>query len=171
MSIIYVYILELLYFLLMFLVFPLLRFYIQQGGYCWGFFFFNLFLLRLDNRLEKNFLYRKFRFFTLFSQIQLHLLEYHLLWCAGCLLWIWQYFNNNAFPDDWKKGNIVQVHKKNSKQWVNYYLFVSLLPKCSKNFEKLIFDSIFNFIIQNSLLNSYQSSFRPKNSCVNQLFR
>ena len=29
---------------------------------------------------------------------------------------------SGIFPDDWKKGNIVPVHKKNSKQLVNNYL-------------------------------------------------
>ena len=71
--------------------------------------------------------------------------------------------------DDWKKENIVQVHKKSSKQLVNNYRPVSLLPICSKNFEKVIFDSIFNFMIQNNLLNSCQSGFTPNDSCINQL--
>ena len=71
--------------------------------------------------------------------------------------------------DDWKKENIVQVHKKSSKQLVNNYHPVSLLPICSKKFEKVIFDSIFNFMIQNNLLNSCQSGFKPNDSCINQL--
>ena len=46
---------------------------------------------------------------------------------------------------------------------------MSLLPVCSKLFEKVIFDSIFNFMIQNNLMNSCQSGFRPNDSCINQL--
>ena len=46
---------------------------------------------------------------------------------------------------------------------------MSLLPIYSKNFEKHIFDSIFNFVTQNNLLNSCQSGFRPIDSSVNQL--
>ena len=61
------------------------------------------------------------------------------------------------------------VHKKNSKQLVNNYRPVSLLPICSKIFEKVIFDSIFNFMIQNNLLKSCQSGFKPNDSCINQL--
>ena len=76
---------------------------------------------------------------------------------------------SSTFPDGWKKGNIVPVQKKNSKQLVNNYHPVSLLPLCSKIFEKVIFDSIFNFKIQNNLLNSCQSGFRPNDSCINQL--
>ena len=43
-----------------------------------------------------------------------------------------------VFPDEWKKGNIIPVHKKNSKQILDNYRPVSLLPICSKIFEKLI---------------------------------
>ena len=76
---------------------------------------------------------------------------------------------SSTFPDDWKKGNIVPVHKKNSNQLVNNYRPVSLLPICSKIFGKVIFDGIFNFRIQSNLLNSCQSNFRPNDSCINQL--
>ena len=75
----------------------------------------------------------------------------------------------STFPDDWKKGKIVPVHKKNSKQLVNDYRPVSLLPICSEIFEKVIFVSIFNFMIQNNHLNGCQSGFRSNDCCINQL--
>ena len=75
---------------------------------------------------------------------------------------------SGIFPDDRKKGNIVLVHKKNSKQLVKNDRPVSLLPKCSKIFEKLIFDSIFIFMTHKPL-NSCQSGFMPNDSCINQL--
>ena len=68
-----------------------------------------------------------------------------------------------------KREILYQFIKKNSKQLVNNYRPVSLLPICSKIFEKIIFNSIFNFMIQNNLLNSCQSGFRPNDSCINQL--
>ena len=40
---------------------------------------------------------------------------------------------------------------------------MSLLPICSKIFEKLIFDSIYD------LFNNNKSGFRPSDSCINQL--
>ena len=79
---------------------------------------------------------------------------------------------SSIFPDDWKKENVVPVYKKNKQknceQLVNNYCPVSLLPICWKIFEKLIFDSIFNFMIQNNVLNSCQSGFKQNNSCINQ---
>ena len=51
-----------------------------------------------------------------------------------------------AFPSEWKKGNIVAVHKKSDKQNINNYRPVSLLPICGKIFERLIFNEMFKFI-------------------------
>ena len=71
---------------------------------------------------------------------------------------------SSIFTDDCKKGNNVLVHKKDSKQLVNNYRPMSLLPICSKTFDKLLFDSIFSFMIQSNLFNSCQSGFRPNDS-------
>ena len=40
------------------------------------------------------------------------------------------------YPDNWKKGNIVPVHKKEMKNLVKNYRPISLLPICGKIFEK-----------------------------------
>ena len=44
-----------------------------------------------------------------------------------------------------------------------------MLPICFKVFVKLVFDPIFEFIIESNLLSSTQSDFKPNDSCVNQL--
>ena len=46
---------------------------------------------------------------------------------------------------------------------------MSLLPICSKIFQKPIFDSIYDFIDENNHLNNNQSGFRPSDSCIRQL--
>ena len=74
-----------------------------------------------------------------------------------------------VFPNNWKKSNVIPVHKKVNKQLVSNYHPVSLLPICSKIFEKLIFDCIYDFLDQNYLLNTNQSGFRPGYSCIHQL--
>ena len=78
-------------------------------------------------------------------------------------------FENQCFPKERKKANIVPVHKKNDKQLIKNYRPVSLLPVCSKIFEKVIFNSLFKYLEDNNLLNSNQSGFRPGVSCVHQL--
>ena len=73
------------------------------------------------------------------------------------------------YPDIWKKSNIIPVHKKNGKQFVNNYRPISLLPIFGKIFEKIIFNRIYDFLLKEELLNPNQSGFRPSDSCINQL--
>ena len=76
---------------------------------------------------------------------------------------------SSHYPDIWKKSNIIPVHKKNDKQLVKNYRPISLLPIFGKLFEKIIFNRIYNFLLQEELINPNQSGFRPSDSCVNQL--
>ena len=42
------------------------------------------------------------------------------------------------FPSEWKKGNIVPIHKKSDKQTLRTYSPVSLLSICGKILERLM---------------------------------
>ena len=81
----------------------------------------------------------------------------------------WNCLKAGYFPIAWKKANVVPVHKKGSKQILNSYQSVSLLPIYSKRFEKIIFDTIFQHLLVNKLLNPNQSGFIPGDSCIHQL--
>ena len=74
--------------------------------------------------------------------------------------------SDGVFPDNWKKGNIVPVHKKDLKTMLINYRRISLLPIFAKIFEKIIFTSIFEYFIENELC---QSGFLPGDSCTSQL--
>ena len=52
---------------------------------------------------------------------------------------------------------------------IKTYCPVSLLPICGKFFEKLIFNEILKFFIENELISPNQSGFKPGDSCINQL--
>ena len=80
------------------------------------------------------------------------------------------WLQHRFFPDDWKKGSIIPVLNKDSKQILNNYRPVSLSPIYTKIFEKLILDSTYEFIDKNNLLKSNQSEFRYNDSCIHQLF-
>ena len=43
------------------------------------------------------------------------------------------------------------------------------MPIFGKIFEKIIFNKIYNFLLEENLLNPNQSGFRPSDSCINQL--
>ena len=53
------------------------------------------------------------------------------------------YLESECFPKEWRKDNIVPVHKKHDKQLIKNYWSVKLLPICSKIFEKVIINSFF----------------------------
>ena len=59
--------------------------------------------------------------------------------------------------------------KKETKQVIQNYCPVPLLLISSKILERLIFNSFYKFVEENSLFCSSQSEFRKTNSCVNQL--
>ena len=73
------------------------------------------------------------------------------------------------FPTEWKKANVVPVHKKGDKQILKNYRPVSLLPICGKIFERLIYNNLFEYFIENDLMSQNQSGFKPGDSCINQL--
>ena len=72
-------------------------------------------------------------------------------------------------PTEWKKGNGVPVHKKSDKQIFKNYRPVSLLPICGKIIERLLYNRLDEYFIENELISSSQSSFKPGDSCINQL--
>ena len=53
-----------------------------------------------------------------------------------------QCIESGVFPSEWKKGNIVPIHKKRDKQTLKNYAPVSLLPVCGKIVERLMFNEM-----------------------------
>ena len=60
-----------------------------------------------------------------------------------------QFVDTGISPPEWKKGNIVPIHKKGDKQTLKNYRPVSLIPICGKILERLMFNEIFKFFIDN----------------------
>ena len=67
-----------------------------------------------------------------------------------------QCIDTGSFPLELKKAIIVPVHKKGDKQCLKNYQPVSLLL-CRKILERLIFNEIFRFLLENNLISSDQS--------------
>ena len=74
------------------------------------------------------------------------------------------------FPESWKKANVLPIHKKESRQIKNNYRPISLLPICGKIVEKLIFDCIYEHLIDIQMITPNQSGFRPGDSTISQLY-
>ena len=76
---------------------------------------------------------------------------------------------NGVFPEIWKRANLVPVHKKENKNLVKNYRPTSLLPIFGKIFERVIYNSLFNYFISNKLFTPSQSNFLSGDSCIAQL--
>ena len=68
----------------------------------------------------------------------------------------------SIYPDQWKLANVVPIYKKKDKQLVKNYRPISLLPICGKKIEKLVFDSLYSYLVSKNLINKNQSGFVPK---------
>ena len=89
--------------------------------------------------------------------------------CKPLLIIFNDCLKEGKFTSDWKKAHIVTVHKNGDKQCLKNYRPISLLPICSKIFERLIYNELFTFFTDNNLISPNESGFRPGDSCVNQL--
>ena len=58
-----------------------------------------------------------------------------------------QSIETGVFPSEWKKA-IVPIHKKGDKQTLESYLPMSLLPICGKILQRLMFNEMFDFLIE-----------------------
>ena len=64
------------------------------------------------------------------------------------------------FPSDWKMAKLSPIFKNGSKSDLNNYRPISVIPTVAKSFEKIIYDQLYQYLNENSLLNSGQSGFR-----------
>ena len=75
--------------------------------------------------------------------------------------------SEGTFLENWKKSNVVLIHKRESK--ILSRLPVGLLLIFSKFFEKLVFNTLFNFFFKNKLFTTCKFDLIPGHSCASQL--
>ena len=61
------------------------------------------------------------------------------------------FLEEGVYPDYWKKSNVVPIHKKESKNLIENYRPICILPVFSKVFERIILNSLFNYFLENKL--------------------
>ena len=76
---------------------------------------------------------------------------------------------SDIFPFQWKMAKVVPAYKRDDKQNVKNYRPVSLLPIFGKVFERLIYNEMHSFFIENDLISANQCGFKQGDSCINQL--
>ena len=82
--------------------------------------------------------------------------------CKSCI-------DAEIFPNEWKIVNVTPLFKKGSKRELGNYRPISVLPLVSKNFEKIIYRQLYDYLQDNSLLNKYQSGCRSMHSLLNSV--
>ena len=73
-----------------------------------------------------------------------------------------------CYSDIQKRSKIIPVHKNCDKTLVKNYRPICLLPMFGKIFEKIIFNRLYNLLLNKRLLNPNQPGFRLADSRVNQ---
>ena len=76
-------------------------------------------------------------------------------------------FASGHIPTQWKKTNVVPVHKKGNKSQVSNYRPISLLCIVSKVMEIYIYNSVYNIV--EPLINTHQHGFMTGKSCTTHL--
>ena len=77
-----------------------------------------------------------------------------------------QSLKKGKFPEIWKAANVVPVHKKEDKCLVKNYRSISLLLIFAKVFERVIYNSLFNYFLHNKLFTPSQLGFLPRDSSI-----
>ena len=77
--------------------------------------------------------------------------------------------STSLYPDMCQLANVSPIFKKDDKQSIKNYRYISLLPICGKMFEKIIFNNLYHYLNSNNLITRNQSGFRPCDSTTNQL--
>ena len=76
---------------------------------------------------------------------------------------------SGIFPQKWKQSNVVPVFKQGDTQIVSNYRPISLLCNLSKVFEKIVYNCLYDYCIENNLLSVRKSGFKKGDGTVNRL--
>ena len=79
--------------------------------------------------------------------------------------------NSGLVPDDFKIANISPIHKSGSKQEISNYRPISLTSIPGKIQESIIRDKIYEYLIQNNLINDTQHGFMKNKSATTNLLQ
>ena len=79
-----------------------------------------------------------------------------------------QCLEKGCFPNEWKKAMLL-LSIENDKQLLKNYQPTSPFLICGKILERVLYNSMFEFFIQNNLITPNQSNFKSGDSCINQL--
>ena len=77
--------------------------------------------------------------------------------------------SNESFPSEWKQARVAPLHKKGSRNLLNNYRPISILPVLSKVFERVLYEQPYDYFVGNYLLSHHQYGFKQFHSTASVL--
>ena len=77
-----------------------------------------------------------------------------------------------VFPDEWKSARITSLYKNAGKRNdMTNYRPISIIPVVAKVFERIMYDQVYKYLMDNKILSCHQSGFRSLQSTVTALLK
>ena len=76
---------------------------------------------------------------------------------------------SGIFPDDWKCAKVTPLFKQGGTCGLNNYRPVSVISVIAKVFERIVYDQLYNFLSNEDIISTHQSSFRSLHSTITVL--
>ena len=80
-----------------------------------------------------------------------------------------QSIGQGIFPDDWKCARVAPLFKVGDRNDVNNYRPISMISVLAKVFERIVYDQLYAYLEEHSIICKYQSGFRSTHSTVTAL--
>ena len=74
-----------------------------------------------------------------------------------------------VFPKSMKTAKVIPIYKSKERNILNNYRPVSLLPVVSKVLERIVYNRLYNFVVNNNVLNSNQYGFQTQRSTIDAI--
>ena len=78
---------------------------------------------------------------------------------------------SGIFPDDGKCGRVTPLFKQGEASDQNNYRPISVISVIAKVFERIVYDQLYNFLSNEDIISTHQSSFRSLHSTVTALLK
>ena len=76
----------------------------------------------------------------------------------------------DCFPYEWKAARLLPLHKKGPRDLPENYRPISILPAISKVMERIMYDQIYEYLHENSIVSENQFGLRKSYSTASALF-
>ena len=91
------------------------------------------------------------------------------MFCKPLDLILQSCIKHGEFLTESKNPMLLLSIKKVTNRFLKNYRSVSLLPRWGKIFERLLYNRLYEYFVENELISSSQSGFKPGDLCINQL--